>query len=156
MRIFADTNWLVAGYFVKTDQGRSEIVRNFSARCDAPWLISPVVWLECQNIFSGIAREPNPPEWRNFQADIGTKLLVPEVTWDAMNIKAKELLNRFSHKARLGTFDVMLVASALKADATHFLCFDTQSNLRALAAVLKLKVFPELTPEDKRRISVLR
>lgn len=50
----------------------------------------------------------------------------------------------------------MILASALKAEATHFLSFDTHSNLRALAAVLKLKVFPELTAADKRRIAALR
>jgi hypothetical protein len=66
------------------------------------------------------------------------------------------LIGRFSHKALLGSLDVMLAAHALDSGATHFLSFDTGSNLRALAAVLKLKVFPDLTADDKRRMALLR
>lgn len=52
--------------------------------------------------------------------------------------------------------DRMILSSGLQAGATHFLSFDTNSSARSLAAHLKLKAFPELTAEDKRRIAAFR
>lgn len=51
---------------------------------------------------------------------------------------------------------LVALASALKTEATHFLSFDTNSSVRAMAAVVKLKVYPELTAEDKRRMAAFR
>ena len=42
-----------------------------------------------------------------------------------------------------------LMASAKAAGTEWFLCLDTNSNARALAAALKLRVFPELTEEGQ-------
>jgi hypothetical protein len=152
----ADSNWLVAAYVTGQNPVRTEVVRRFTARMDVPIWLSLVVELECQNIFAALGQEPKGEEWCQFQADIGTKLLVTEIGWNSLVEKSRELFQRFSHKARLGTLDTMILASALKAEATHFLSFDTNSNTRALAAVLKLKVFPALTAEDRRRMAAFR
>lgn len=156
MRIVADTNWLVATYFVKLSQPRTDIVRRFSQQYDGPWLIPAPALLEAKTVFAGYTRETNSLEWRKLTADLGDKLSVPRFSWDEIATKAEELADRFAHKARLGTFDLMIVATAIKADATHFLSFDSNSNTRALAATLKLKVYPELTAEDRQRMAALR
>jgi predicted nucleic acid-binding protein len=156
MTLFADTNWLVAAYFDKADANRSAIVQRFGARTDSPWIISAVVLMECANTFPALAGEPNPEAWRELQRDIGRRVWLLDAGWSAIAANADDLISRFSHRARLGTLDLMILASALKCGATHFLSFDTNSSARALAAVLKLKVVPELTELDRRRMQFFR
>ncbi len=64
------------------------------------------------------------------------------------------ILERFSHKAELGTFDVSLVASAQLANASELFSFDEQ--IKVLASCIGLRVFPELSPEGKTRLAALR
>ena len=156
MKLFADTNWLVASYFRTPDDDRSGLVGRFARKHDLPLMVAPLVYLESRNVFAWIARAANPKEWRMMQADIGSKLELAPMDWASLSQRAETLFARHSHRARLGTFDVMLVAAALESEATHFLSFDTNSNARALAAACKLKVFPELTESDRQRLSVLR
>ncbi len=156
MRFFADTNWLVATYFNKVDDERSGIVRRFARRYDRPLMVAPIVYLEARNVFCWMAGSANPKEWQLLEADLGSKLLLLPMDWAAISNKAEELFARHSHRAKLGTFDVMLVASAVLSDATHFLSFDTNSSARALAAAAKLKLFPELAEADRQRLSTLR
>jgi predicted nucleic acid-binding protein len=153
VRVLADTNWLVAAYFRRKDANRSIAVERFAKRHDVPWMISPVVLMECENTFKRLAEDAHPSEWGDLKADIGTRIFITNDNWDEISVKAKELVQRFSHRESLGTLDLMILASALKAEATHLLSFDTGSNLRALAAVLKLKVVPELTAKDKTRMA---
>ncbi|HEX7860308.1 MAG TPA: PIN domain-containing protein [Verrucomicrobiae bacterium] len=156
MKIAVDTNWLVAAYFIKLDQPRSETVVRFSERCDLPWIVSLPALLEARGVFSFYGGSTASVERKKLQADLGTTLLVASTPWEDIAKKTEELSDRFSTKARLGMVDLMILASALKAEATHFLSFDSNSNLRALASVLKLKVFPELTADDRRRAAALR
>lgn len=156
VRAFVDTNWLVAAYFPLLDPSRSATTARFSEKWDAPWLISAAVHLECENVFRFIGGHALSPEWVDLQGDLGTAVIQTEHSWETITSKAKELIQRFSPKAKIGTLDTVILASALMSEATHFLSFDTNSNARALAAVLKLKVFPELTAEDKRRMAIFR
>jgi hypothetical protein len=110
------------------------------------------VELEAENVFARVGGSSSCREWRVFRADLGTKLLPQPESWDAAVAKARALFGRFSHRAHVGTLDVVVLASAMKAEATHFLSFDANSSVRALAAVLKLNFYPELTVEDKRRM----
>jgi predicted nucleic acid-binding protein len=156
VRLFTDTNWLVAAYFGEEDAGRSAIVQRFSAKFDLRWTISVVVLAEAANVFAMTAGEANSREWTNLQSDLGRKLELSEDRWEAIAEKANELFGNYSHRARLGTLDLFILASALKAGATHFFSFDTNSSVRALAATLKFKVIPELMEHDKRRMAVFR
>ncbi len=156
MRIVVDTNWLVAGYFIKLNQSRSEIVRRFAERGDVPWTVPAPALFEARNVFAAYSGQVNCPEWKRLRMDIGLKLLLPLCSWEEIVKKAEELSDRFATKGRVGTFDLLILATAFKAEATHFLSFDSNSGLRAMAAVMKLKVFPELTGEDKQRVAALR
>lgn len=141
---------------MENDRPRAEIVRRFITRHDVPFLVSDIVLLECENVFASIAAAQNPLEWQRLVGEIGTKVTKIDFAWEQLAVDARSMIRRFSHKAPISTFDTMILAAAVKAEATHFLSFDKNSNLRALAAVLKLKVFPELTADDKRRMAVLR
>jgi predicted nucleic acid-binding protein len=151
---FADTNWVVATYFIKADEGRTAIVERFCRSHGKPLILSQIVMLECFNVFQWIAREKNPREWDNLQVDLGTKFLVDAMQWDMLRQRTFEISARCSHKARLGTFDVTLIASALLTGAQLFLSFDSQC--RALAAAHRLRVIPPLTAEEKRLSAILR
>jgi predicted nucleic acid-binding protein len=156
MRVFADTNWLVAAYFTELDPRRTAIVERIGKKFNVPWVISVVVLMETANTFRMLASNPNPQEWRDLNSDLGSRIEVTDDGWEEISAKSTELVERYSHKRRIGTLDIMILASALKCGATHFLSFDTNSHLRALAAVLKLKVVPELTTEDKTRMAIFR
>jgi predicted nucleic acid-binding protein len=156
VKAFADTNWLVASYFRTLDSRRTAVVDRFISRFEERWIISVVVEMECANTFRALASDPSPVEWKAFTANLGDRIHISTDTWGAIAAGAADLLARFSHKGRVGTLDVMILASALKCGATHFLSFDMNSSARALAAVLKLKVFPELTDEDRRRMQRFR
>ena len=156
MKLFVDTNWLVAAYFIKRDENRSAIVRKFAARWDFPWHVPAPALLECRNTFASLSSETEGAEWKALQKDVGSKLLLFEMGWASIANAADQLVSRFSCKGRIGTLDLMILASALKGEATHLLSFDTNSNLRAVAAILKLKVYPELSAEDKRRMRLFR
>jgi hypothetical protein len=156
MKLLADTNWLVAAYFRRLDPQRTALVDRFSERNDLPWWIPSIGRLECENMFRLIGGSSLPPELITLQGDIGMRVRETEESWGALSNKARELFQRFSRKTRVGTLDMMILASGLKAEATHLLSFDTKSNLRALASLLKLKVVPDLTAEDKRRMAAFR
>lgn len=154
MTLFADTNWLVAAYFQENDHDRFRIVERFARRQSLPWITSHVALLEACNVFAWICKETSSPEWRRLEADLGRRIHVDTMQWDRVRRRTVELFAKYSHKAKIGTFDTVLLASALLTGATHFLSFD--STLKALAAAERLKVFPELTETEKFDLAKLR
>ncbi len=153
MIAFADTNWLVAAYFVND---RTPIVQRFASKSDQPWHLSPPVLLECHAVFPRLAKAAAPAPLNKLQADLGTKLILHAFPWEDLQARAKSLLGQYAHKVEIGVLDAMILSAAKAAGAEWFLCFDTGSNAWALAAVLKLRVFPDLSDKDKPRVAVLR
>src|SRR5947208_3303768 len=100
MKIVVDTNWLVPAYFIKRNQPRTEIVSHFAQRTDERWTVPAPVLLEARNVFAGYSGKVNCPEWKQLKGDIGTKLLLPQFSWEEIVSKAEELSDRFSAKAR--------------------------------------------------------
>jgi predicted nucleic acid-binding protein len=154
MTLFADTNWLVAACFQEKDEDRAGIGERFTRRHNLAWVTSHVVLLEARNVFAWLAKATEPQEWRRLQADLGGRIYVDTMDWDRVRQQTLQLFARYSHKAQLGTFDTVLVASAILTGATHFLSFD--GKLKALAAAERLRVFPELTDADKTVLAKLR
>ena len=153
-KLFADTNWLVAAYF---DQGsRTNTVERAARKFGGlPWHLPLTVSAEAHNVFARESGNPHGPEWKRLKADLGHRLSL-EGEWTAMEKKAAELADRYAHKGTAGTFDLFTLAAALLGHATHFLSFDTGSNLRTLAALEKLDVIPVLTLDDKQRMRQFR
>src|ERR1043166_2910079 len=153
MIAFADTNWLVAACFVND---RTPTVQRFVRKNDWPWHISPPVLFECHAVFPRLARVADPAQLKLLKADVGGKIILHSFPWDDLQARASNLIAQCAHNGEIGAFDAMIVAAAKTAGAQWFLCFDTGSNARALAAALKLRVFPELTEDDKERFALLR
>src|SRR5438309_1950311 len=123
MKLVADTNWLIATYFADVKQPRTQIVDRFAERCDAPWFVPLPALIEARNIFALLARISNSQQWKVLQSHIGTRIFIPDVSWQEIQSKTEELCDRFSSKAAIGTVDLMIIATALKLEATHFLSF---------------------------------
>jgi predicted nucleic acid-binding protein len=154
MNAFADTNWLVATYFPEMTADRHGIVERYTRKQSEPWIISHIVLLEARNVFARVAHEPDPDEWHDLQSDLGRRLYVDTMQWDLVRQKTNELFSRYSHKAQVGTFDAVLVSSALLTGARKFLSFDSQCKV--LAAAERLTVFPELNEREKALLAELR
>ena len=154
MNAFADTNWLVAAYFIKQAASRTAVVERFTRKHGEPWVVSHVVLLEARNVFGWLSRTASPAEWDRLESDLGGRVFVDTMQWDRVRQKTLELFSRYSHRSAIGSFDTVLVASALLTGATHFLSFD--SSAKALAAAERLAVFPELTVPEKAALAKLR
>jgi predicted nucleic acid-binding protein len=159
MRAFADTNWLEALYFKPDPQDRKAIARDAIVqrrmrKQSGPLLVSHVVLLESRNVFGRVAGSPHPQEWEDLLSDFNGRIFVDSMNWDALRQETNRLFERYRHKTTDGTFDATLLASAQLAGAREFLSFD--EPLKAIAAALELKVFPELGPEGKALLGRLR
>jgi predicted nucleic acid-binding protein len=153
-RAFADTNWLVALYF---DQpSRSRILRSWSRREKPTLLSSSPVLLEARNVFARASGEAASQEWKSLLTDCGSGLLVAPQSWSEIVAEAERMIDRYSQKATISAGDYLVVASAWLSGATWFLSFDQNSGARALASVLRMAIFPELSSRDKAIIARLQ
>jgi len=154
---FADTNWLVAAYLPRRDEGRARITERFTdKRRRCPWRLSPLVYLEARNVFGHAEGGPHGKAWQRLSADLGGLLQLETMDWLQVQQRAFALSERYSHKAKLGSFDLAIIAHAGLCGATHFLCFDTNSCARALAAAERMQVWPPLVEADKAKLAALR
>ena len=55
-------------------------------------------------------------------------------------------------KLNAGTLDTLHVAHALHSGCSRFLSFDNDSNARVLAVSCRLKIYPELTAQEKAQV----
>jgi predicted nucleic acid-binding protein len=145
--VFADTNWLEAIYITphpgdKKGQLRAEIVERRMRRHEGGLTISQIVLMETRNIFSRIRKTPHPVEWDQLLTDFDGEIFVDTMNWDALRLQVTRLIEKFAHKADLGTFDLSVVASAQLAGAKEILSFD--ERLKALASATGISVFPPL------------
>ncbi|HEY5910754.1 MAG TPA: PIN domain-containing protein [Verrucomicrobiae bacterium] len=159
MTVFADTNWLEALYFEpdpsdKRALSRAAVVHRRMRRHSGPLVISHIVLLEARNVFSRVAQEPEPDEWRDLLSDFNGRLYVDPMNWDMLRQKTSSIFEKYSHRVTLGTFDAALIASALLAGARELLSFD--ERLKVIATLLGMDVFPPLSAEGKALHTRLR
>jgi predicted nucleic acid-binding protein len=156
---FADTNWLESLY-VRPRAGNREaeerhrIVDRRMRKQSGPLMISHIVLLEARNVFGRVTGNPKPVEWGDLLSDFNGRIYVDPMNWDVLRQETNVILERFSHRTTIGTFDATLLASALLAGAREILSFDEQ--LKALATCLELKVFPELGSAGKTLVAELK
>ena len=100
------------------------------------------------------AGKPASENWSRLQGLIDGGIWRREpVLWSAVAEKAREIIERYGSKLRAGTLDTLHIAHALLLGCTWFLSFDTHSNARVLAAACRLRVCPELSADEKARLS---
>lgn len=148
---YADTNFIVAAHF--ENPSRTAAVERFLRRATRPVVLGELTELECRNVFARLEQRAGGEAWQALadRLDRGYWRREP-ARWPALMGRGLALLDRYAHRLSVGTLDVLHLAAALEAGCTGFLSFDSQSNARVLAASLRLRVWPELTPAEKGRV----
>jgi predicted nucleic acid-binding protein len=148
---YLDANFVAALHFDIPLQ--TPLAEKFVRRASAPFVFSELAEVECRRAFLLRAGTRHSENWARLQAIVaaGVWRRVP-VEWDPLSAKAHELIDRFGLALKAGTLDTLHVALALLSGCTRFLSFDNDANARALAASCRLKVYPELTAEERGRL----
>ncbi|HRI13550.1 MAG TPA: type II toxin-antitoxin system VapC family toxin [Verrucomicrobiota bacterium] len=148
---YADTNVIVAAYF--ETGGHTTTVERYLRKLRQPLVVGELAELECRSVFARKERQADSEVWQNLVArlDRGDWRREP-VVWERLATQAKALSDRFAARLSYGSFDGLHVAAALVAGCSDFLSFDTNSNARVLAASARLKVWPELSPDERTRV----
>ena len=144
-------------FFQLTDAGkasRSATVERFMRKQGGQLGLSHVVYLEARNVFSRVAGEAEPEEWRQLEQGFGGRFYLDPMNWDLLRRETFRLIGKYAHKQTLGTFDLAVLASAKLAGATRLLSFD--EALKAIAVAEGMKVFPPLEREGKQLLARLR
>lgn len=136
-------------------QGQTAFAIRFVRKNSDPFIFSELGELECRRAFAVRTGKPNSENWARLQGVIESGAWRREpMDWAVVSERANQLIDRFGTRLKAGTLDTLHVAHALHSGCTRFLSFDTASNARTLAASCKLKVYPEMTGEEKGRILV--
>lgn len=153
--IYADTNFLSATFF--DDEERHPQVERFLRRASRVVVVGELAELEAENVFARLTGRADSPAWRDLQSCLDTREWRREpLDWAGARDQARELFRRYSHRAPLGTLDLLHLAAARLAGCEGFASFDTGSAVRALASVLRFEVFPVLTARDRDLVAQLK
>ncbi len=139
---FTDANWLFSLYYQTQDRPSIEA---WAAIGTSTLIVSVAVLAECRCNF-----------WRAgdrlkmLEADLEARLYVDcGYTFEEMVSTAGDMFRCYAPRANVGTLDILHVAAARRFGCQWFLSFDSASGCRAVAHACGLKVFPELTSEDR-------
>ena len=148
MRFCADSSFVVRLYDPRADSAELEAMRDYLADDDKVLSISELCKVEVLNV---LLRRPETGAARQFEDDLGegVRLRQESPDWAEAFQKAESLARRFSITLRPGGHDLILVAAATTMGATWFLSFDRNSHQRPLAAAAGLRVWPELSKDEK-------
>src|SRR5262245_47643700 len=148
---YLDSNFAMALYF--NIRGQSEIAERFVRKNSSPFVFSELAELECRRAFILRTGKPNSENWVRLMAAVAAGTWQREaIQWKAVSERAVQLIDRFGIKLKTGMLDTLHVAHALHTGCARFLSFDTNSNARVLAASCRLKVYPDLTAQEKGRV----
>ena len=146
---FADANWLVAAYH-RTKA--SKALETWAAAGPSTLVLSSVVLAEAQRTFWRLG-----DRWPVLDADVKRGKFVPcGYSFETLVVLAEDLFPRYAARCNVGTLDLMHLAAARRFGCQWFLSFDSNSGCRALASVLGMKLFPELSAVDKAWIQKLK
>jgi predicted nucleic acid-binding protein len=148
---YLDANFAAALHFNIREQ--TALAEKFVRKNSAPFIFSELAELECRRAFLLRTGKPNSDTWARLQSLVASGVWQRESTdWKSVLERSKQLIDRFGMSLKAGTLNTLHVAHALHSGCTKFLSFDNDSNARALAASCRLKVYPELTPQEKGRV----
>lgn len=146
---FADANWLFALYY---ETRVSAQVRKWAATGPSTLIVSGPVLAECRCNF-----------WRAgdralaLESDLRARRFINcGYTFEDLVTASGEWFRRFAPRCNIGTLDVLHIQAAKRFGCRWFLSFDSASGCRAVAAMLGLKVFPELNDQDREIRNRLR
>jgi hypothetical protein len=146
--IYADTSFIGSLYVpdVNTDAALNYLEQ------EQPRL--PFLFLHWPELAKTVFAYPDAETvWERFKSDLtaGAKFSEPETSASRIGERAAGLMRHFCQRwPRLRSLDVMHVAAAVESRARYFLSFDVHSAQRALAQTQNLKLWPALTPEERK------
>ena len=139
---FADTNWLFSLYYQTQDR---PAIAAWAEKGLSTLVVSVAVLAECRCNFWRAG-----DRLRALESDLEARLYIDcGYTFEEMVGMAGELFRRYAPRSNVGTLDLLHVAAARRFGCQWFLSFDSASGCRAVAHGCGLKVFPELTAEDR-------
>ena len=145
---FADANWLVATYHAS----KRDAVLNAWSEHRSTLIVTAAVLAEAQCALWRIGNRGEA-----LDAAVQAKSILDcGYTFESLAREAVPVWRKYSPRFNLGTMDTIHVVAARRFGCPWFLSFDINSGCRALASVLGLKVYPELTADDRKIISKLR
>jgi predicted nucleic acid-binding protein len=148
---YLDANFAAALYV--NIRGQTELAEKFLRKNSLPLVLSELAELECRRAFVLRTGKADSENWTRLQAVIASGEWQREsMEWKEVSERSRQLIDRLGGRLKTGTLDTLHVAHALHVGCTRFLSFDTNSNARVLAASCRLKVFPNLTSEEKGRV----
>ena len=148
---YLDANFVAALYF--NIAGQSPVAETFVRRTSLPSVVSRLAELECRRAFIRRTGQTRSENWQRLQQQLEEKRwLAMPVPWESAVARSEALMETFGAGLNCGTLDILHVALAQEAGCTWFLSFDTNSNARVLASSARLKVYPDLTPQERARI----
>ena len=148
---YLDANFATALHF--NVRGQTELAEKFVRKNSLPFMFSQLAELECQRAFTLRTGKSNSENWTRLQSLVASGAWQREpLEWETVSEKCRQLIDRFGVKLKTGTLDTLHVAHALHSGCTRFLSFDSDSNARVLAVSCRLKVYPELSSQEKTRV----
>jgi len=147
---YLDANFAAALHF--NIEGQTALAERFVRRAKLPFVFSALAELECRRAFILRAGHPNSENWIRLASKLdSSEWMHLPVEWEPATEKCVELMDKFGTHLKAGTLDTLHVALALLSGCTWFLSFDSHSNARILAVCAHLKVYPELSPQERTR-----
>jgi predicted nucleic acid-binding protein len=148
---YLDANFATALHF--NIRGQTGLAERFVRKNPGPFIFSELAELECRRAFILQAGKPSSENWTRLLALVAAGAWQREpIEWKPVLEKSMQLIDRFGSKLKAGTLDTLHVAHALNSGCTRFLSFDNDSNARVLAASCRMKVYPELSAQEKGRV----
>ena len=149
---YLDANFATALHF--NIRGQTGLAEKFVRKNSPPFIFSELAELECRRAFILRTGKPNSENWTRLMSLVAAGAWQREaIEWKAVLERSKQLIDRFGMRLKAGTLDTLHVTYALHLGCTRFLSFDNDSNARVLAASCRLKVYPELTAQEKGRVA---
>ena len=148
---YLDANFATALHF--NIRGQTELAEKFVRKNTTPFIFSELAELECRRAFVLRTGRSNSDNWTRLLSLMTDGVWQREpLDWKPVLSKSTQLIDRFGTKLKAGTLDTLHIAVALNSGCTRFLSFDNDSNARVLAVSCRLKVFPDLTSQEKGRV----
>ena len=151
--IYADSSFIVSAY--TTDANTASALRFLDSH--KPRL--PIVFLHWPEIAGSFWKSHPDPEkrWSLWEEDLTDRKKIYPLQLDADRTAklAAGMMKGYGQRWQtLRAIDVMHVSAAIESGARQFLSFDSNSYQRCLAHVQGLKVWPVLTAEETKRLSL--
>lgn len=146
MKFFADASFVLALY--RPSRFTAAAQRVCGKHAPLIW-VSPITRLE---VVRSLARGQDLAPLLKFREDLsaGTELKTAAVaSWSECFALAENWVERSARVTATGATDVLIVAVAALAGASHFLSFDQGSHQRAVALMAGLVVLPKTTAAEQ-------